>query len=99
MYGLTEERNVAQRIDIDPNGDIFWDSVEACTHPSEMIGVNSLIEGPFKEKEDWPQSNTCIYEEMTSEAFELWFEKAKVHGKRRTHAEMIEAIDRRKEGK
>jgi len=96
MYEVMDSRDVSRRVDIDPNGDIFWDSVEASENPKEMIGVNSLVEGPFKGKLAWPQSETCIYEEMTQEAFELWFEKAQKYGNRRTHADLIKAMDLRR---
>jgi hypothetical protein len=96
MYEVTDSRDVSRMVDVDPNGDIFWDSVEACSDPKEMIGINSLVEGPFKEKPDWPQSDRCIYEEMTQEAFELWFEKAQKYGNRRTHAGLIKAMDLRR---
>jgi hypothetical protein len=92
MYELTASRDVSRRVDIDIDGELYWDSVAACKDPGEMIGRNSLVEGPFKEEAHWPQSDTCIYEKMTQEAFDLWFDRAQRFGRRRTHAELSRMI-------
>jgi hypothetical protein len=92
MFEVDAARAVPRTVDIDLDGALYWDSVAACKDPSEMLGRNSLVEGPFPEESSWRQSDTQIYEKMTEEAFELWFNLAQRLGRRRTHVDWTRII-------
>lgn len=88
FYEVTESGDVAKMVEIEHDGTMFWDDVAAYDHPSEMIGINSLIEGEFPTKERWPNDNDYSYEEISREAFEECFQRAHESGKRRKHSEL-----------
>lgn len=92
MFELTPRRDVSRTVKIEPDGKFFWESVDACIDPTEMIGRNSLIEGRFPEKSTWRQADTQIYEYISQEAFDLWFAHAQKFGRRRTHIEVARQI-------
>ena len=83
LYEVTNNGDVSRIVEIDHDGSIFWDDVSAYQDKSEMVGKNSLVEGSFPPKADWPPN---AYDTISDDEFQKLYERAVNYGKRRTRA-------------